>query len=114
MRHTIGCLLYIFCLVLTRSFVKNNLYENICQHGINMAMEIKKAIDKKGLPVVSESTTNQQFPIFPNIMLKKLSEKYIFAPWEIINTNNTAVRICTGWATDEVQVISLIRDIETF
>lgn len=54
----------------------DNLYENICQHGINMAM--KTAIDNKGLPVVTESTTNQQFPILPNAMLKKLSEKYLF------------------------------------
>jgi len=91
----------------------DNLYENICRHGINMAMKIKKAIDNKGLPILSESTTNQQFPILPNIMLKKLSEKYAFAPWEIIDKNNTAVRICTGWATDEAQVSALIKDIET-
>jgi len=91
----------------------DNLYENICRHGINMAMEIKNALENKKLPMVSESTTNQQFPIFPNSMLKKLSEKYIFAPWEIINADNTAVRICTGWATDDAQVISLIRDIKT-
>jgi len=90
----------------------DNLYENICQHGINMAMKIKTAIDNKGLPVVTESTTNQQFPILPNAMLKKLSEKYVFAPWELIDENNTAIRICTGWATVEEQVSALIKDIE--
>ena len=90
----------------------DNLYEKICRHGIDMAMQIKKAIEEKGLPVVTNSHTNQQFPILNNTMFKKLSEKYVLAPWEIIDENTTAVRICTSWATDEAQVQALIKEIE--
>lgn len=89
----------------------DNLYEKICRHGIEMAMQIKDAINEKGLPVVTNSPTNQQFPIFSNVMFAKLSEKYMLAPWEIIDENNIAVRICTSWATDQEQVDSLIKDI---
>jgi len=91
----------------------DNLYETICRHGIDMAMQIKAALEEKGISVVTNSPTNQQFPILSNSMFKKLSAKYMLAPWERIDENNIAVRICTSWATEEEQVKTLIKEIQT-
>lgn len=92
----------------------DNLYTKICRHGIEMAMLVKEAIWEKGLPVVTDSPTNQQFPIMPNKMLEELSKKYALAPWEIIDKDSTAVRICTSWATDETQLRALLEDLRNF
>ena len=47
-----------------------------------------------------------------NDILEKLSEKYSFDVWKKIDENNTAVRVCTSWATKEENVDELISDIE--
>ena len=54
------------------------------------------------------SFTNQQFIIVPNIRLEELEKDFVFLRWEKIDENNTAVRICTSWATTEENVDKLI------
>lgn len=90
---------------------ENNLYFNISNHAIDMAMKIKKAFSDKGYKFLYDSNTNQQFPILPNEVLSKLSEKYSFCLWEKIDDNNSAVRFCTSWATKSEDVDELVKDI---
>lgn len=90
---------------------ENNLYFNISNHAIDMAMKIKKAFSDKGYNFLYDSNTNQQFPILPNEVLSKLSEKYSFSFWEKVDENNSAVRFCTSWATKSEDVDELITDI---
>lgn len=90
---------------------ENNLYFNISNHAINMAMKIKKAFSDKGYKFLYDSNTNQQFPILPNEVLSKLSEKYSFSFWEKVDDNNSAVRFCTSWATKSEDVDELVEDI---
>lgn len=90
----------------------NELYFEISKHAIDMAMKIKKAIQEKGYKFIYDSYTNQQFPIIPNDVLEKLQKKYKFCFWKQIDRDNTAIRICTSWATKEENVQSLIDDIK--
>ena len=59
-----------------------------------------------------DSPTNQQFPIFSNTQLERLSKDYLFSVWQRMDEEHTAVRICTSWATKSENVDKLIRDIE--
>ena len=90
----------------------DNLYEKICKHGIDMAMLLKEAFAAKGLPILAESFTNQQFPILTNKMYEALTQKYAIGSWEILDNDTRAVRFCTGWATSEEQVHNLITDLK--
>ena len=90
----------------------DNLYEKICQHGINMAMLLKEAFAEKGLPFVAESFTNQQFPILTEKMYETLTKKYGIGSWEVVDNGTRAVRFCTSWATSEEQVHNLINDLK--
>ena len=56
--------------------------------------------------------SNQQFFIFPNKLIKKLSKKYSFSTWAPLPEDKTAVRICTSWATKAEDVEELIKDIK--
>ena len=42
--------------------------------------------------------------IINNDKLKELEKDFLFFKWKIIDENNTAVRICTSWATVEENV----------
>lgn len=90
---------------------EDGLYYQISKHAIELAMKIKNAFANKGFNFLYESGTNQQFPILPNDVMKKLEENYSFTIWAAIDENHTAVRFCTSWATKEENVEQLIKDI---
>lgn len=85
----------------------DGLYYKICQHGIDMAMRVKSAVQERGLKFLTDSTTNQQFIIFPQAMYNEISKHFFLAPWEYLPDDQIAARICTSWATDPQQVDKL-------
>ncbi len=86
-------------------------YTSIAAHAHRMAMLVRDALRRMNVPFLVESPTNQQFPILPDEVLKKLSDKYAFSFQEKTDENHTAVRICTSWATREEDVLALIQDL---
>ena len=91
----------------------DGLYYKICRHGIDLALQIKAAVKERGLEFVTDSTTNQQFIIFPQTMYDELSRHFVLAPWEYLSGDRIAARICTSWATDPAQVDKLCDLIKT-
>ena len=90
---------------------KDDLYFDIAKHANKMALMLKCAIEDKGYKFLTESFTNQQFPILPNNLIEKLSEKYAFNIERIIDSNYTAIRLVTSWATKEENVLEFIEDL---
>lgn len=90
----------------------NNLYFDISKHAIRQALRIKEAIEKEGYPFLIESSTNQQFPIFPDEILEKLKQDFLFTFWQKTDEHHTAVRICTSWATTEENTDRLIAALQ--
>jgi threonine aldolase len=89
---------------------QDDRYLSIAAHAQRMAMTIRDALRSQNIPFFVESPTNQQFPILPDEVIYKLSDKYAFSFQEKTDENHTAVRICTSWATREEDVQALIRD----
>lgn len=92
---------------------EDGLYYEISKHAVEMAMLIREAFLKKGFSFHYHSPTNQQFPILPNDVLRKLGERYSYSFWEKIDDTHSAVRFCSSWATKKENVEMLIKDIET-
>jgi len=70
-----------------------------------------KAIKEKGYSFLTESTTNQIFPILPKSVINTLLLNYQFYIWKEIDHDHAAIRLITSWATDETQVENFINDI---
>ena len=90
---------------------RDNLYFDLAKHANKMAMKIADAIQKKGYSFLTDSSTNQIFPILPNHLIKHLSKKYLFFEWKHIDDQHTAIRLITSWATDEKIVDQFIADL---
>lgn len=75
-----------------------------------LAMEIKKGFEKKGIPFWVESFTNQQFVILTESQKKKLAQGYYFEEEGAV-PQGTVVRFCTSWATSRAEVDRLLADI---
>lgn len=91
---------------------EDDLYLEISRHADRLADRIREAFDRKKIPFLVKSRTNQLFPILPDKDLEWLSEKYCYSYQERIDDTHSAVRFCTSWATAEEAVEQLIRDID--
>ena len=97
-----------------QTLFEDGLYWQISKHAIDMAMKLKKAFRECGYDFYVENSTNQQLPVLPDAVLKKLSEKYSFSFWEKMDEDHSAVRVCTSWATKEENIDALIEDLKKF
>ena len=86
-------------------------YFTIAKHANIMAMKLKQAFLNAGFSLYRDSYTNQQFPILPDKLIKKLKEEYSFNYWCRIDDHQSAVRFCTSWATKEENVDKFISDL---
>ena len=89
----------------------DGLYEEIGRHADSLAIEVKKALKKKGIPLYYESSTNQQFFILTEEQWVKLADKYAFSDNGSVD-GGRLLRICTSWATKKEDVAGLVADIE--
>ena len=89
----------------------DGLYEEIGRHADSLAIEVKKALKKKGIPLYYESSTNQQFFILTDAQWAKLADKYAFSDNGPVD-GGRLLRICTSWATKKEDVTGLVADIE--
>lgn len=88
---------------------KDDLYFELAQHANKMAILLKDALKEKGYEFLTNSSTNQQFPILSNDVMERLSEKYSFNVERIIDEKNTAIRLVTSWATKEEAILEFIK-----
>ena len=89
----------------------DGLYTRIARNGVDLAMVLRDALREKGVPFLYESPTNQQFPILPDEVVEKLSDRYTFEGWGRVDAHHTAVRICMSWATPRESVDALLNDL---
>jgi threonine aldolase len=93
---------------------QDNLYFEISKHAVDLALQLREGLKKMGYTFLSESPTNQQFPILPDPLLSYLEKDYVFSFWAKPNDKQTAVRICTSWATPGQHIKQLLEDIRGF
>lgn len=88
----------------------DNLYQDIAQHAISMAMKVRKLFTEAGIPL-RDSSTNQQFVELTNKQMEQLMQGVLFETWEPIDAKNTLCRFVTSWATTEEDLQALKRAI---
>ena len=89
---------------------KEDLYFELGLHANNMAYLLKTIFEKAGFYFLGDTPSNQLFPILPNWLLEKISQKYIISVWSKPDSHHTCVRFCTSWATKEEDIISFEKD----
>jgi len=90
----------------------NNLFFNLADQANSMAKLLSQGIKNLGYGFLAKPQTNLIFPIFPNNIIYKLSEKYDFYVIEKIDESNSAVRLVTSWATKVETIKSFIKYLE--
>ena len=90
----------------------DDLYFTISERAIQLAEQIRAAINQKGWPYLVENRTNQIFPIVPDEALEKLGKRFGYSYDSRVDESHSAVRFCTSWATKEESVEALVKAIK--
>lgn len=91
--------------------LQNDLIFQLAHHANNMANRLTNAFVAKGCSFLTQSDTNQIFPILSHSMISKLKEKYEFYVWKQIDNEYSAIRLVTSWATPYQVVDNFVTDI---
>lgn len=103
--------------ILSLQFVelfRDGLYFEIAAHANGMADRLREGIRRAGCAFLSESPSNQVFPIFPDELVQKLSGQFRFEVWSKPDKAHTCIRLVTSWATQGEAVDAFLHSLETF
>jgi len=92
--------------------MKNDLYFKLARHANQQAMKMKKAMQERGVEFLSDTYTNQIFPILDNNLIEKLSGKFEFYVWKKVSENFSAIRLITSWNTGDEPINEFIKIIK--
>jgi len=91
---------------------RDNLFFELASHANKMASRIREELVRANITFLTHSPSNQIFPILPNGVINKLQNNYAFHVWEKVDSDSSAIRFVTSWATKEEEVTSLIEDLK--
>ena len=94
------------------TLLEDGLYLELARHANTLAKKLRDGFARLGYDFLFPSPTNQQYPILPDSLLKKLEARYSWCFWEKVDDEHSAVRFCTSWCTEESAVDALLRDVE--
>ncbi len=94
-----------------QELLRDHLYFDLARHANTQAMRIKQAFQQAGCSFLSDTYTNQIFPVLTNTQIEQLSTYFDFYVWKKINADQSGIRIITSWATTEESVEAFIREI---
>jgi threonine aldolase len=92
---------------------RDNLFFDLASHANKMAEMLRDVLRKENVRFLTHSPSNQIFPILPNALITELKSKYSFHIWEKVDSDYSAIRLVTSWATKEDAVVALIEDLKS-
>jgi threonine aldolase len=93
---------------------RDDLYFDLAKHSNHMAKLLRDGITEAGYSFLTNSPSNQIFPILPDELIERLQEKYSFYIWQKIDDHSSAIRLVTSWATSEEKVLEFIHFMKSF
>lgn len=89
----------------------NGLYFRIAESANRKARILSEGVKAAGYELLVETQTNQVFPVLPDDVIEKLSEKFAFQFWSKAEDGCKAMRFVTSGATDEKAVVEFCAEI---
>ena len=86
----------------------DELFFDLARHANAMAGELREALLQAGYRFLTDSPTNQLFPILPNALVAQLEKEFAFYRWEAVDEQHTAIRLVTSWATSQAAVAAFV------
>ncbi len=87
---------------------RDDLYFELAAHANHMAALLRQGIAQAGYSFLSDSPSNQLFPIMPDALANALAAQFKLEVWCKPDATLTCVRAVTSWATQPEAVDALL------
>jgi threonine aldolase len=84
------------------------LYFELARHANAMAQQLAGGLKALGYGFLTDSPTNQIFPILPDALIRVLQDQFEFYVWSQVSDECSAIRLVTSWATPANRVTEFI------
>ena len=91
-----------------QTILEEGRYLSIARHANEMAALLRKGLADLQVPFLSNSPSNQLFPILPASAVKELEKSCAFEVQREMEDGSLAIRFVTSWATQEADVAALL------
>ena len=91
---------------------RDGLYLELAAHANHMADALRDGIAAAGYSFLSESPSNQLFPIFPDVLAQRLAAEFRCEVWGKTDDLHTCIRFVTSWATQPEAVSALLAELK--
>lgn len=92
---------------------RDNLFFDLASHANKMAAILREEISKANIQFLTDSPSNQIFPILPNALITELEKNFSFHIWEKVDDEHSAIRLVTSWATKEDEVAAFLESLKS-
>jgi threonine aldolase len=92
---------------------RDNLFFDLASHANKMAAILREEISEANIQFLTDSLSNQIFPILPNALIAELEKNYSFHIWEKVDAEHSAIRLVTSWATKEDEVAAFLERLKS-
>ena len=89
---------------------RDDLFFELAKHANAMAQLIVAKLKKSGYDFLTDSPSNQIFPILPDELIEKLQKNWAFYVWKKIDEKCSAIRLVTSWATKEETIREFLEE----
>jgi threonine aldolase len=94
------------------SLFTGDLYFDLARHANRLADQIRQEVHQRGFRFLTDSPTNQIFPILPYRIIDELLKDYSFYIWEKVDAEHSAIRLVTSWATPAAAVEGFLEKLK--
>lgn len=95
-----------------QALLQDGLYFKIARNAVEVAQYLQGGLKNLGIPMMTESTTNQIFPIVPNELLPHLDELCTYEVWGKADKGHTVVRFVTSFASTVKSVDGFLKELK--
>lgn len=88
---------------------RTDLFFELARRANETAGILRRAIEGEGFSFLSDSPSNQIFPILPGALVHKLQKEYRFYVWPSTDPEHTCIRLVTSWATPKEEALSFAK-----
>lgn len=94
------------------TLMEEGLYFALSKQAVGLAIKMREGLVRLGLSFLIDSPSNQQFPILPDTAVEALRKRVGFNLVQRLDGGQSAIRLCTGWATRDEDVDSLLEAVQ--
>ena len=87
---------------------RDGLFFDLSRRANASAQTMAAALKKAGFAFLTDSPSNQIFPILPDPLIEKLQKDWAFYVWKRADAARSAIRLVTSWATTEEAVENFV------